>query len=301
MGKQHNMSEYWKSTPSYWCKFCETYVRDTPGERKNHESTGKHQNNIQRSLRDLHKKQEREQRDQQRAKDEVARLNGLVSGKDSQAAGTKSGIAGVKNLGRSSAPEPPKISAAAQRKAHAEQLVALGVELPEELKREVTGVGGWQTLSSSVVNSDRPSGRTLADIKKEEEESASASAPLSKGVHKRKAEDDEDVRDEEAAPKRKIWGNTLKTYPGGRTEDVDKDLDALLSGVVKKPTQSGSGPVDEGATGHAKVNTDANAEVKSEPTTQTGISSESIKEEEPNESAVTAPPPVVFKKRKAKR
>ena len=136
------MSEYWKSTPSYWCKFCETYVRDTAGERKNHESTGKHQNNIQRSLRDLHKKQEREQRDQQRAKDEVARLNGLVGGKEGQAARTMSGIAGVRNLGKSSAPEPPKISAAAQRKAHAEQLVALGVELPEELKREVTGVGG---------------------------------------------------------------------------------------------------------------------------------------------------------------
>jgi hypothetical protein len=294
------MSEYWKSTPSYWCKFCETYVRDTPGERKNHESTGKHQNNIQRSLRDLHKKQEREQRDQQRAKDEVARLNGLVGGKDSQAAGT-SGIGGVKNLGKSSAPEPPKISAAAQRKAHAEQLVALGVELPEELKREVTGVGGWQTLSSSVVSSDRPSGRTLADIKKEEEESASASAPLSKGVHKRKAEDDEDVRDEEAAPKRKIWGNTLKTYPGGRTEDVDEDLDALLSGVVKKPTQPGSSTVDEGAAGQAEVNADAIGEVKSDATTQTGISGEVIKEEEPNESAVTAPPPVVFKKRKAKR
>jgi hypothetical protein len=294
------MSEYWKSTPSYWCKFCETYVRDTPGERKNHESTGKHQNNIQRSLRDLHKKQEREQRDQQRAKDEVARLNGLVGGKDSQAAGT-SGIGGVKNLGKSSAPEPPKISAAAQRKAHAEQLVALGVELPEELKREVTGVGGWQTLSSSVVSSDRPSGRTLADIKKEEEESASASAPLSKGVHKRKAEDDEDVRDEEAAPKRKIWGNTLKTYPGGRTEDVDEDLDALLSSVVKKPTQPGSSTVDEGAAGQAEVNADAIGEVKSDATTQTGISGEVIKEEEPNESAVTAPPPVVFKKRKAKR
>jgi hypothetical protein len=294
------MSEYWKSTPSYWCKFCETYVRDTPGERKNHESTGKHQNNIQRSLRDLHKKQEREQRDQQRAKDEVARLNGLVGGKDSQAAGT-SGIGGVKNLGKSSAPEPPKISAAAQRKAHAEQLVALGVELPEELKREVTGVGGWQTLSSSVVSSDRPSGRTLADIKKEEEESASASAPLSKGVHKRKAEDDEDVRDEEAAPKRKIWGNTLKTYPGGRTEDVDEDLDALLSGVAKKPTQPSSSTVDEGATGQAEVIVDAGGEVKSEPTTQTSISGEVIKEEEPNESAVTAPPPVVFKKRKAKR
>jgi hypothetical protein len=296
------MSEYWKSTPSYWCKFCETYVRDTPGERRNHESTGKHQNNIQRSLRDLHKKQEREQRDQQRAKDEVARLNGLVGGKDDQAAGTKSGIAGVKNLGKSSAPEPPKMSAAAQRKAHAEQLVALGVELPEELKREVTGVGWWQTLSSSVVESDRPSGRTLADIKKEEEDSASASAPLSRGVHKRKAEDDEDARDEEAAPKRKIWGNTLKTYPGNRTEVADEDLDALLSGVVKKPTQqTGSSTVDKGATGQAEVNVDSSSEVKSEPTAPTGISGEVIKEEEPNESAVTAPPPVVFKKRKAKR
>jgi len=291
------MSEYWKSTPSYWCKFCETYVRDTAGERKNHESTGKHQNNIQRSLRDLHKKQEREQRDQQRAKDEVARLNGLVGGKDAQAAGTKSGIAGVKNLGKSSAPEPPKISAAAQRKAHAEQLVALGVELPEELKREVTGVGGWQTLSSSVVDADRPIGRTLADIKKEEEESASASAPLSKGVHKRKAEDDEDARDEEAAPKRKIWGNTLKTYPGGRTDDKDDDLDALLSGALKKPAQPASNLVDEGATGQVG----ATGDVKSEPTAETGSASELIKEEEPNESAVTAPPPVVFKKRKAKR
>jgi hypothetical protein len=294
------MSEYWKSTPSYWCKFCETYVRDTAGERRNHESTGKHQNNIQRSLRDLHKKQEREQRDQQRAKDEVARLNGLVGGKDPQAAGTKSGIAGLKNLGKSSAPEPPKMSAAAQRKAHAEQLVALGVELPEELKREVTGVGGWQTLSSSVVESDRPSGRTLADIKKEEEESSSASAPLSKGVHKRKAEDDEDARDEEAAPKRKIWGNTLKTYPGGRAENEDEDLDALLSGVVKKPTQPTSGTVER-ATNQAEASVDASSEVKSEPTTQTDNSGETIKEEEPNESAVTAPPPVVFKKRKAKR
>ena len=291
------MSEYWKSTPSYWCKFCETYVRDTAGERKNHESTGKHQNNIQRSLRDLHKKQEREQRDQQRAKDEVARLNGLVGGKDAQAAGTKSGIAGVKNLGKSSAPEPPKISAAAQRKAHAEQLVALGVELPEELKREVTGVCGWQTLSSSVVDADRPIGRTLADIKKEEGESASASAPLSKGVHKRKAEDDEDTRDEEAAPKRKIWGNTLKTYPGGRTDDKDDDLDALLSGALKKPAQPASNLVDEGATGQVG----ATGDVKSEPTAETGSASELIKEEEPNESAVTAPPPVVFKKRKAKR
>ena len=72
------MAEYWKSTPSYWCKFCSIYVRETPIERKNHEASAKHQNNIQRSLRDLHKNKEREDRDKQRAKDEVARLNGVL-------------------------------------------------------------------------------------------------------------------------------------------------------------------------------------------------------------------------------
>jgi hypothetical protein len=288
------MSEYWKSTPSYWCKFCETYVRDTAGERKNHESTGKHQNNIQRSLRNLHKNKEREERDQQRAKDEVARLNGLVGGKDASAAGSKPGISGLKNLGKPTGPEPPKLSAAAQRKAHAEQLVALGVELPEELKREITGVGGWETTSSSVVDTGRSGARTLADIKKEEE--GVASAALNKGVHKRKAEDDEDVRDEEAAPKKKIWGNALKSYPGSKTEDQDEDLDALLSGVGKKAAQpSSSAAVEQPESGEGES-------VKTEPTVSTADQvAETPKQEEGEDGAITAPPPVVFKKRKAKR
>ena len=291
-----NMSEYWKSTPSYWCKFCETYVRDTAGERKNHESTGKHQNNIQRSLRNLHKNKEREEREQQRAKDEVARLNGLVGGKDASAAGSKPGISGLKNLGKSSGPAPPTLSAAAQRKAHAEQLVALGVELPEELKREVTGIGGWQTLSSSVVDSGS---RSLADIKKEEEDVASAA--LNKGVHKRKAEDDEDVRDEEAAPKKKIWGNAFKSYPGAQKEDQDDDLDALLSGVVKAPVQLADSGEPTSQT-EAKLETDDS--IKTEPTgsiTNPDAVADVAKQEEEIEGAITAPPPVMFKKRKAKR
>lgn len=294
------MSEYWKSTPSYWCKFCEIYVRDTGVERKNHESTGKHQNNIQRSLRDLHKRKEREERDQQRAKDEVARLNGLVGGKDAPKASANPGTSGVKNLGKSSGPEPPKLSAAAQRKAHAEQLVALGVELPEELKREVTGVSGWQTVSSSVVDSGRAGGRSLAEIKKEEEESAAASGALSKGVHKRKAEDDEDVRDEEAAPKRKIWGNAFKSYPGAKTEDDDEDLDALLSGVGTKPAQ----PSSTTAVEEAAVEEDVKAEsrVKGEPAAPADdAAGEGPKQEQDVDGTITAPPPVMFKKRKAKR
>ena len=49
------MSEYWKSTPKYWCKHCGIYVRDTKLERTNHEATGKHQGALKRFLRDLHR------------------------------------------------------------------------------------------------------------------------------------------------------------------------------------------------------------------------------------------------------
>lgn len=294
------MSEYWKSTPSYWCKFCEIYVRDTPVERKNHESTGKHQNNIQRSLRDLHKKKEREERDQQRAKDEVARLNGLVGGKDASKSGSKPSISGLQNLGKTSAPEPSKASLAAQRKAHAEQLVAMGVTLPEELKREITGVGDWQTVSSTVVESSQP--RTLAEIKKEEEKGASAPGALSKGVHKRKAEDEEDARDEEAAPKKKVWGSSFKSYPGAQEEDNDEDLDALLSGVGKKVSGPNTASTTENSKDEASVKAEPNLTIKSEVSASaTNTDEGDAKLEESAESAITAPPPVMFKKRKSKK
>lgn len=295
------MSEYWKSTPSYWCKFCELYVRDTPIERKNHEATGKHQGNIQRSLRELHKKQEKATRDQQRAKDEVARLNGLVGGKDGKTA-SPGPSAGVRPGSKpASGPAPPTLSAAAQRKAHAEQLIAMGVELPEELKREITGVGGWQTTSERIVDDGRSSARTLAEIKREEEEREASFTPadgMSKGVHKRKAEDEEEARDEEAAPKaRKVWGSAIKTYPGsGAGQDGGEDLDALLGGVTTKKEKKDEGkPKAEAGEDEAKPETDTTT--KSEPVAPSTAPDEGVKTET-GESAITAPPAVVFKKRK---
>src|ERR1700712_2474938 len=95
------MSEYWKSTPSYWCKFCAIYVRDSGLERKNHEASAKHQNSIQRNLRELQKGKQREDRDKQRAVDEVARLNGLVSGGGKAGSpGAAGGILGAKEVGK---------------------------------------------------------------------------------------------------------------------------------------------------------------------------------------------------------
>ena len=281
------MADHWKSTPSYWCKFCSQYVRDTPIERKNHESTGRHQGNIQRSLRELHKNKAREDRDKQRAKDEVARLNSLVSG-EKKPAGT--GADGASKSGPPPAgPAPVQRTAAQQRKAHAEQLAAMGVKLPEELQREVSGLGGWQTVSEKVVEPSADTG-SLAGILKREEEEESKKGVLSKGVHKRKAEDEEGEGGEEVGRKRKVWGSSLKSYPGqeGDGEEDGEDLDALLSGVGGKKEAKGHGD---------KANRDDDP--------NTGGATDGVKPEDAVESESKplddVPPPVVFKKRKVKK
>ncbi|KAF2211552.1 hypothetical protein CERZMDRAFT_121499 [Cercospora zeae-maydis SCOH1-5] len=300
------MSEYWKSTPSYWCKFCTQYVRDTAIERKNHEASGKHQNNIQRSLRELHKGKEREEREKQRAKDEVNRLNSLVSGQKSAAAqpGSASHLA---RTSKSAPAPPPPPATAQQRKTHAEQLAALGVELPEELKKEVTGVGSYQvvdahevdTSSSGAVTVNRSLAEILAETREgqksvEEEQKASHDEKNSddcKAGLKRKLDDDHgDPRDEEAAPKsRKAWGSTVKTYPG-KAEDVDvADLDALLGGVRKK-TKTEDGAVVKQEDGAGSATLDSVPDVEAD--TSAGIKTE---------DGASAAPAVVFKKRKGKK
>ena len=305
------MSEYWKSTPSYWCKFCSQYVRDTAIERKNHETSARHQNNIQRSLRELHKGKEREERDKQRAKDEVSRLNGLVGGQTSEGTtassastgpGTKA-VSASQDVSRSSKPAPPPIAktTAQQRIAHAEQLAAMGVELPEELKKAITGVGSYEvvnaqevdiTPSSDAVTVHRSLAEILAEARQEqngvkveaEMEEDEAESKAKSGI-KRKADDDDedDPRDEETAPRtRKAWGSTIKAYPG-KTEEVDVgDLDALLGGVTNKAAKAEDG-----------------SEVKPEEVTkETALDAIPDSKEA---SAAASAPPVMFKKRKGKK
>lgn len=273
------MASHWKSTPSYWCKFCSTYVRDTLIERKNHEASGKHQNGIQRNLRELQKGKQREDRDKQRAKDEVARLNGLVDGKG------KSGSSVPLSAGGRTTHSAPKLSAEAQRKAHAEQLAALGVELPDELRKELTGVGGWETVSERVIYED-----PIEPKKEDGEDGEEVKAVQSRGVHKRKAEDGED---EELAQKRRAWGISQKKYPGAKAEEDGGDLDALLSGIGKKPAvkkeESADAPTikeeeQEDPIGPVAAETHVDATVAP------------IKDEE-----AEAAPAIIFKKRKAKR
>lgn len=294
------MSEYWKSTPSYWCKFCSQYVRDSPLERKNHDASGRHQNNISRSLRELHKGQERETRDKQRAKDEVARLNGLFSDKPGGAKDAGKPSAG--NMSRPS-PAPANMNPAAQRKAHAEQLAAMGVALPEDLQKQVTGVGNYHVVSERTVEPSNAGATTVnrslaeilaeaksapSDVKEEREADEENKTDL-----KRKLEDDED---EEGAPRRKIWGSSLKTYPGAKDAvDDDVDLDALLNGVgVKKEPAVKA----EGADSVVKQEEDA---ATSNPLSSVPDVGDSNPSDVKTETVSEAAPAVVFKKRKGKK
>ncbi|KXT13761.1 hypothetical protein AC579_6599 [Pseudocercospora musae] len=283
------MAEYWKSTPTYWCKFCSQYVRDTNVERKNHEASAKHQNNIQRSLRELHKGKEREDREKQRAKDEVARLHGMFGGTESSS-NTPAPATTPKPR-----TQPPTLNTAQQRRAHAEQLAALGVELPDELKKEVTGVGSYQVVQERVVadsgsiSVNRSLAEILAESRREDETSEADDIKAecneetkSNKLLKRKIEEDEDPHDDEAAPRqKKAWGSNIKSYPGKQQDDADVgDLDALLSGVKKKETK-----------------VEGDGQVKAEPNSVAGRALGSV----PDIERAGAAPAVVFKKRKGKK
>ncbi|KAK7754506.1 hypothetical protein SLS62_003526 [Diatrype stigma] len=233
------MSEYWKSTPKYWCKHCGIYVRDTKLERTNHEATGKHQGALKRFLRDLHRGHEQELREKDRAKREIERLNGVVG---------SSGSAGDNVAGPSSSAATPQIRkdgnakkdvnpntiavvTKEQRQQQWEQLVELGIEVPSELRREMAMAGEWTVTNTRVVDDDDGGNNEAGSANEERGKNA---AGIATGVRKRpKGEDDDAVAEEEAAikglfKKPRRWGRDTKQM----APEDDAELDALLSGTL---------------------------------------------------------------------
>ncbi|KAM7220423.1 hypothetical protein V8F06_004202 [Rhypophila decipiens] len=217
------MSEYWKSTPKYWCKHCAVFVRDTKLERANHEATGKHQGAIKRALRDLHRGAEREEREKERAKREVERLNGVVSGAggassagSSSAAGIGSRFGGAKT--QTTTQTQTKVTEE-ERQRQLEQLAELGVAIPDELRGSMAMAGEWTVTSTRVV---------------EDRDEENQSDKRAFGV-KRKQEMTEEQRETEEAlnglfkaKKPRRWGVDSKV--AGVEED--KELEMLLSGGI---------------------------------------------------------------------
>ncbi|KAF5692206.1 formin binding protein [Fusarium denticulatum] len=279
------MSEYWKSTPKYWCKHCEIYVRDTKLERQNHESTAKHQGALKRFLRDLHRNHEREEREKDRAKREVERLNGVV-GASSAAAGPSS-----RPAPRTQQSAPTEASLKKQR----EQLAAMGVAMPSDFRPEMAMPGEWTVTNTRII-----------EAKTEEDEEAKVEARAN-GVRKREATEDE--KEEENAvrglfKKPRRWGRDSKAMP----QQEDQELDALLSGstftprAVKEETEDTTDvKKEEDATPYTAVKTEDATDVKTEDNTdvKTEAPAEPLIKPEPEE-AEPGVQTVVFKKRKPK-
>ncbi|TLD13057.1 uncharacterized protein PgNI_03576 [Pyricularia grisea] len=286
------MAEYWKSTPRYWCKHCSMYVRDTKLERTNHEATGKHRGAVERALRDLHRGHEKQEKEKERARREIERLNGVVAGGDGD---------NKHKSGRSGAPgrAPPQEASSSsssreQRQAQLEQLAGMGVNIPDELRGQMAMAGEWTVTKTRVIDDGE------------------GNESVARGVRKRELEKTEEEKEEENAvnglfKKPRRWGMDTRIAGG----DDGGELDALLSGssfVVKgekkeeeeesaesrvKVEDTEKGPDLEQAQQEDKPNVVKEEEdvVKKEPADEPSA---------PHTAAELAAPAVVFKKRKPK-
>jgi hypothetical protein len=209
--------------PKYWCKHCKTFVKDTKLEKTNHEASAKHQGNLKRFLRDLHRSNEREEREKQQARDEVARLNG---GPIASSARPPAGNSSNQPRVSSAATRPSSKATPEERKRQMAQLAEMGIAIPDEYRREMAMAGEWQTISTRPVY-DAPDvvGRDGDKVKEEESPEGPKSGEPKVRVGKRRHEDD--AEEGETAGRRKPWGSSTKTYPG--RIDIDDDLDTLLT------------------------------------------------------------------------
>ncbi|KAK4184106.1 WW domain-binding protein 4 [Podospora australis] len=316
------MSEYWKSTPKYWCKHCSVYVRDTKLERANHEATGRHQGALKRSLRDLHRSADQAEREKDRAKREVERLNGVVSGQPS-APRPKSGTYGAPSSS-SAAPAGGQLTKE-ERQRQLEQLVEMGVNIPTELRPEMAMAGEWSVTNTRVIDDD-----AITQENNGEGGIIKGSESRAVGVKRERQRTEEEKEQEEALnglfTKRRKWGVDSKRMPG----EEDAELDALLSGPLIKTkkeekTEDEEGMKEEEAdtTVKTEVPQDDVPRIKTEESVEgpglgaiTDVKDEVVKKEAGDGVDLSAPdagdsnvkgtaavaegPAVVFKKRKPK-
>ena len=217
-------------------------------------------------------------REKQRAKDEVNRLNGVVSGSSPGAASQEpqSNSAAGAPWRRKPTFHPPSSSndtrqqaTPAERRRQLAQLAEMGIAVPEEFRGDLAVAGDWQVVSERVIHDD-------STVKKEEEEQEEGRDEESKcavaeglniGVRKRKyevheAQDEEEAN--EAGEMMQAWkgwglGSRLHTYPAD-SRGEEEDLDSLLgktkvrikderngaaSGSLPSPPPHSPPPVDQ--------------------------------------------------------
>lgn len=255
-------------------------MKDTKFEKQQHEATGRHQGNIQRSLRGLHREQETEQRNKARAQAEVARLNGLVPSDKA----TTSVAIGSGGPPPTYEKRPEKKATLEDRKKQWEQLAAMGVMLPDEARGDLALAGDWKTVTEEVVG----------EIGEDGEFKASS---LNKGVHKRKLDEDEEEQKAagELITKRKGWGHTYKSFPGSK--GGDDDFESLLVKKAPQPTAAETVKAEEGLKKEEPLDDEAGTALQDIPTAEEAAAQAKEASVKTEEDAPAAPA-VVFKKRK---
>ncbi|KAI5282685.1 hypothetical protein KEM54_002629 [Ascosphaera aggregata] len=306
--KRQTMAEFWKSAERYWCKHCKVYVRDTSFERSQHEATGKHQGALKRFLRNIHREKERDEREGDRAKNEIERLKGIVFGGVAPGTSTARSIKLPPSTAASAAPAV----VLAERKNQMAQLAEMGVAIPDEFRKEMAMVGDWTVVSETVEDDEAKMNATEA-------------AKLNVGVRKRKADEDEEAEKEEERVVKKGWGSKFRSL-----REDDEDLDSLLAmttSLSKKKTvnERQNQQVDKQDIKEGIKQEDVESKVKKESPEDDSTSAtllegkikveelNSIKAEqdkkpdlhaipeEPKERQAEEVPTVVFKKRKTKQ
>lgn len=190
-------------------------------------------------------------REKQRAKDEVNRLNGVVSGPTSaggpnQEHQSSSSAAGAP-WRRRPIFHPPANDARqvtpAERKRQLAQLAEMGVAVPEEFRGDLAMAGDWQVVSERVIHDDEGGVKTEENDERDGgsnvERKYAAAEGSSIGVRKRKyqgqeeeggGEEEDEAGEVMAAPRG--WGlgsgSRLHTYPAG-SRGGEEDLDSLLT------------------------------------------------------------------------
>jgi hypothetical protein len=203
---------------------------------------------------------------------------------------------------------------AADQKRQWSQLAEMGIAVPDQLRPDMAMAGDWQAVAQ-----------------KRTDDTTTALQPTSTGIRKRKLDEDDQEEFDAGLAKteRKIWGKSVRTYPGQHEQALD--LDDLLAGTnqfkkdlpeskVKREAvdnATSTGPAEMPAVA-SPANLDATSQPKTraEPAkSEPSDDSQSLIKAEPDTSALQPPeivatafaaevtdmPLPLFKKRKPKK
>ncbi|KAH9460080.1 hypothetical protein Pst134EB_008283 [Puccinia striiformis f. sp. tritici] len=68
------MTEFWVSKQSYFCKYCDIFIRDDKPSRAQHENGLRHKGNLERYIRDIYKKEDRAQKERADEASQVSKI-----------------------------------------------------------------------------------------------------------------------------------------------------------------------------------------------------------------------------------